>query len=106
MLTNRSHLPPVLLTVEVSRNARDWWFYVPATLLTWDNPTTEAYMANLLHTAATSEGLWCRCYEQVGQVGERTLRWDDSTLRETDVEPAGLDDDEGGFAPVRRRRSA
>ena len=99
-----SHLPPVWLKVEVSRNNRDWWFYVPATLPNWSNPTTDEGMANQLHQAATREGLSARCIEQVGDFGEREVSWDDSTLRDDqDIEHL---DDEGGFAPVRRRRSA
>ena len=101
----RSHLPPTLMTVEVSRDGgRTWQLYLPCTDGTWTNPTSEPYMATLLGAQAEREGLpWVRCWQQEGSHGRPILRWDASTLIETDHEPAGLDD-EGGFAPTHRRR--
>ena len=101
----RSHLPPTLLTVEVSRDGgQTWQFYLPSTDGTWTNPTTEVYMANLLGAQAEREGLaYVRCWQQEGSRGQPTLRWDASTLVETDVEHLPDDEPADAFARPRRR---
>lgn len=107
MVTNplRAHHAPVFYTVEVSRDGgRSWQLYAPSAATTWTNPTTESYEASALGAQAEREGLpWVRCWQQEGTHGQPTLRWDASTLIDTDHEPAGLDD-EGGFAPTHRGR--
>lgn len=109
MLTNHAHEAPVLLTVEVSTDGKTWHAYLPAEDGTWDNPTTEVYMSELLHAAAERHGYrYVRCWEQRGGHGIRTERWNTASVWDgclTDEHGPDVDAlPEGAFVPPSWRR--